>query len=614
MAKKKLSYSRRPGSRDSEAPDAEMTKGRDSPRKDDEEDPREDTEALTGLEDDVNSLIAMTPEVIESQGVEVPVYDPEIYAENYIGEIVGASVSDGLSVKLIRSPETMRVGTPLMVESEENLYYTLVRNIYYPPNRVAVAFANSPMRGLLPVNAVPGVRGSPFYAIADLNCLQIIEADGTPRPVDTIPPLLARARVAEQADLEQVYQHTETSGIVGHLNGIEELLVPVDFKELVEVPFGVFGSTGWGKSVLMKILASWIVHKRLASLLIFDIQGEYTWRSQEGTTPGLARIFGDELVVTFALDSNQVPRGAEDFFLYKENVKASDLITALLSQKLTTPQINSIYHIYDEVKARRRKGQQVNLIDFIMTMNDATRPEAVHPKSVPALKNRIKRFAKLKFLRTKAASQNNARPRPDSLSRILDLFREGRTAVLNFGKYGTDWTIYMFVANLVVRRIRQEFQRKNMGLDEEAREFQQTVILLEEAHKFLTPSVARYSVFGKIAREMRKYGLTLGLVDQRPSQIWEEVYSQMGNRFILRLTDPKDIDAALSGIAEPQLWQKILRGLEKRTVLGMGTCITVPSIFRTWEFDIDHIKEILALPAVYDEIEDAIDDEDLEGF
>ena len=78
----------------------------------------------------------------------------------------------------------------------------------------------------------------------------------------------------------------------------------------------------------------------------------------------------------------------------------------------------------------------------------------------------------------------------------------------------------MFIANLVTRRIRSKFQQNS-------KKYAQTVILLEEIHKFLTPNVAHHSVFGKIAREMRKYGLTLGLVDQRPSQIYTEVFSQL---------------------------------------------------------------------------------------
>jgi len=45
------------------------------------------------------------------------------------------------------------------------------------------------------------------------------------------------------------------------------------------------------------------------------------------------------------------------------------------------------------------------------------------------------------------------------------------------------------------------------------------MITIEEAHKFLNPQVARQTTFGTIAREMRKYYVTLLVIDQRPSSI-----------------------------------------------------------------------------------------------
>ena len=56
----------------------------------------------------------------------------------------------------------------------------------------------------------------------------------------------------------------------------------------------------------------------------------------------------------------------------------------------------------------------------------------------------------------------------------------------------------------------------------------QLLITIEEAHKFLDPKIAGQTIFGTIAREMRKYNVTLLVVDQRPSGIDEEVMCQIG--------------------------------------------------------------------------------------
>ncbi|GAB4309877.1 MAG: DUF87 domain-containing protein [Promethearchaeota archaeon] len=557
---------------------------------------------------------------MERQSIELPVLAEDAFEPGQLGEVIEASVEAGIWIKLIHTPENLRVGTPVIIEGEKNNFYALVVEIKYPSSPLATAFANSPMTELLSFHDVPGVRGRQFFALAHLDCLQVLGwEDDSQRDFDTIPRILSKSRRARQEDLERVYKEQEFSAEIGTLSEMEDLRVSIDVNELVQLPFGIFGVTGWGKSVLTKILATWTIRKQLASLLVFDIQGEYTWRSQEGTTPGLATIFGDRQVVTMALDPDRAPQGAEEFFLYKENVRAGDLITGLMDQKLSTPQLNSIYIIDQEVKKRRKlRKEDVNLLDFIVVMDDSTKPEGVNSLTVPALKNRVYRFARIKFLRKKSSAASlglTGKPKPDSIERILELFRQGKTVVLNFGRYGDNLSLYMFVANLVVRRLRRAYQEAaydknwNGGAG-----FHQTVVLLEEAHKFLGPEASRYSIFGKIAREMRKYGLTLGLVDQRPSQIDPEVYSQLANRFVFKLTDEKDVKAALTGTINPNMWARLVRGLDKRTCVVVGSCISVPSVVRTWNYDEKTIKEKLGTSRLVGDVVGAITEDDVKDL
>ena len=56
------------------------------------------------------------------------------------------------------------------------------------------------------------------------------------------------------------------------------------------------------------------------------------------------------------------------------------------------------------------------------------------------------------------------------------------------------------------------------------------MIVVEEAHKLLNREMAAQTTFSTIAREMRKYYVTLLIIDQRPSQIYDEVMSQLGTR------------------------------------------------------------------------------------
>src|SRR6185437_11369576 len=87
-----------------------------------------------------------------------------------------------------------------------------------------------------------------------------------------------------------------------------------------------------------------------------------------------------------------------------------------------------------------------------------------------------------------------------------------------------------------------------LGSHKAADEPKKLMITIEEAHKFLNPQAARQTIFGTIAREMRKYYVSLLVVDQRPSGIDPEILSQIGTKIIAQLNDEKDIHAVLNGV------------------------------------------------------------------
>ncbi len=92
------------------------------------------------------------------------------------------------------------------------------------------------------------------------------------------------------------------------------------------------------------------------------------------------------------------------------------------------------------------------------------------------------------------------------------------------------------------RAVHEEWTRRmDAALFDSAKEPHPLVITIEEAHKFLSPELAKQSIFGTIAREMRKYNVTLLIVDQRPSGIDDEVLSQLGTRVTCLLSDERAI-------------------------------------------------------------------------
>ena len=63
---------------------------------------------------------------------------------------------------------------------------------------------------------------------------------------------------------------------------------------------------------------------------------------------------------------------------------------------------------------------------------------------------------------------------------------------------------------------------------------------------------------------MRKYFVTLLVVDQRPSGIDNEVMSQIGTRITALLNDEKDIDAIFTGVSGGQNLRSVLAKLDSK--------------------------------------------------
>ncbi len=142
------------------------------------------------------------------------------------------------------------------------------------------------------------------------------------------------------------------------------------------------------------------------------------------------------------------------------------------------------------------------------------------------------------------------------------------------------------VANLRTRRSdRRYVERKERASGDKSKERRQLVITSEEAHKFLAPGVASQTIFGTIAREMRKYNVTLLLVDQRPGDIDGEVMSQLGTRITCLLDSEKDISAVLEGAPGGRKLRSVLSRLEsKQQALVFGHAVPMPVVIRTRDY------------------------------
>lgn len=108
------------------------------------------------------------------------------------------------------------------------------------------------------------------------------------------------------------------------------------------------------------------------------------------------------------------------------------------------------------------------------------------------------------------------------------------------------------------------------------------VVVLEEAHNYIRPrrqdedaglTISRDS-FERIAKEGRKFGLSLMVASQRPSEISPTVLSQCANYIIHRLQNPDDI-----GHFKDVVPSQSRRLLDQVMLFGSGEAILVGSAF-----------------------------------
>ncbi|MBX9720324.1 MAG: ATP-binding protein, partial [Candidatus Obscuribacterales bacterium] len=140
------------------------------------------------------------------------------------------------------------------------------------------------------------------------------------------------------------------------------------------------------------------------------------------------------------------------------------------------------------------------------------------------------------------------------------------------------------------------------------------MIVIEEAHKFLAPAVAKQTIFGIIAREMRKYFVTLLVVDQRPSGIDPEILSQIGTRVTALLNDDKDIEAVFTGMSGTQALKTVLSQLDpKQQALIMGYAVPMPVVVQARSFDADFYREMSSSDSIPAQVSAKVAQEEIFG-
>jgi len=502
-----------------------------------------------------------------------------------LGIVVSGSLNKGIEVKLDSSAsvEDMAVGRYVTIEGNKRRFFGMITDVSLevidqkltltPPDVsdpfIAEVLAGTSTYGTLHVLPTLTISG---------DAASLLQG---PQPVKTVPSHFSTVNLASQRDVELVFgSEDEKKFYIGTPLDMETKIC-LDLTELVKRSNGIFGKSGTGKTFLTRLLLIGILQKGTAVNLVFDMHSEYGWESRSETgrkVKALKQLFPAKVAV-FTLDEEGSRRRqvSTDFVVrigYDE-IEPEDMVLLRQTLNLTEPAIEAVYQL------SRRFGK--NWLQSSLDLKDSEETNrllkemSIHESTYQNLQRGLATIRRLPFL--------VSHTRDNPVKRILEYLDQGINVVLEFGRY-TDITAYILVANLLTRRIYAQYrERTEKAIGEDIALPHPLVITIEEAHRFLNPELSSQTIFGTIAREMRKYNVTLLVIDQRPSGIDSEVMSQIGTKITCLLDNDRDIDSVLAGTPSKNELKSVLSRLESRQqALIFGHAVPMPVVVRTREY------------------------------
>ena len=534
--------------------------------------------------------------------------------ENSIGYVVGGSLKDNLNVRLTVPPQAVQEGSFVVIDSGDQRFYGLVTDLVL--GATDPRFADEQSESRLPPGLAGLLHGQTLYTNLEVAPALMLERgpdpadpgypawrlahpdDPHPIPIKTIPSHHAPVHRAQAGDVDEIFgKEGKGNFIIGYTRE-QSLPVRIDLDKFVQRSSGIFGATGTGKSFLTRIILAGLIQHNRASVLIFDMHNEYGPDDVASDTgkkiPGLKSKFGGKVRLV-GLGRDSTVRGSTPDFqleIAEKDITPADiemLTRELNLRETTSTTLNALVQSFGPARWFREfremrpgatieteEGKKVPAPDSVEAWANQV---GVNVMAALGLHDKLRKVFTLPYI--------VERPAADAIGQITGSLEAGRHVVLSFGKHESDLD-YLLVTNMLTRQIRELWEKmtNDFRSGHGQKEPRPLVIAVEEAHKLLNRELASQTAFSTIAREMRKYYVTLLVIDQRPSQIYDEVMSQLGTRISGWLGDDLDISAVLSGLAGREALRGMLARLQPREevlLLGWGVPMPIPVKSRRYD-------------------------------
>ena len=533
--------------------------------------------------------------------------------EQSIGYIVGGGLREGFRVRLTVPAYEVQEGSFVVCDSGRWRFFGLVTNLQL--GATDPRFADEQSDRLSPA-VRSALLGRTLFTTLEVYATLMMDMgpddDGEflawqeqiergleqagPRPVKTVPAHHSKVRLADEGDVAEIFGKAG-KGMLELGQTIEQgHPVRIDLGKLVKRSSGIFGATGTGKSFLTRMVLAGMMKEDVAGALVFDMHNEYAYDdldSDNGVNVlGLKSLFGSKVQVAglgagarvrgnspdFTLEIAYSDFTSADMALLASALKLTDVASVVMGALFRAFGKNWLYEFMQLEPGLTIENDKGKMVPADGSVEAWARDQNVNEISARTLHGRLKQITDRPYVVQKPAG--------DAVAAIVDQLENGRHVILSFGEYDNDLD-YLLVSNILTRRIREQWVTlTDKAKTDRTPNPKPIMIAIEEAHKLLSPQLASQTAFGVIARELRKYFVTLLVVDQRPSGIDDEIMSQLGTRITGWLGDEDDIRAVLTGLAgRDQLRGMLARLQEKQEVLLLGWGVKMPIPIKSRRYD-----------------------------
>lgn len=449
------------------------------------------------------------------------------------------------------------------------------------------------------------------------------------RGVETYPLPLQNAYICLNRELESVYRaaeynvsETSISPMVpiGNYVGSNNAICRANIDKLFGHHFAILGSTGSGKSgTVASILHSILdyehdAHKLKPGIIIIDPHGEY------------AKAFSESAVVYRAYNDAAATAVEGELLKLPYWLMSSDELRSLIIGKTefeATSQNNIVYEgityarqvqaglvkdVGDDPDGGAVLEKEERITEEILLNFDRDKPV---PFKLSQFEKHIDKVQGRKINKKENLAASTGRDKVESILKKLRILRANPQLKFMMEDHsatspGLQTVLNQFIGGAEERHIRiidisglpnevagpltalisrLLFQYKLWQTKEE-RKKDPILFVCEEAHRYVpNHGEAQYKeaqeAIRRIAKEGRKYGLGLGLISQRPSDVESTVLSQCNSWIVLRLTNSSDqehvakfLPDSLSGLT------KMLPALTRREAIFVGEAAALPSRIR----------------------------------